>query len=136
MKINFYNYDLIGKTMSYQYPLIIKFIDEQDTDDFEQINKRLKEKFNSHLPQHGLITIDTKTIALLNLTKEETKSLFSIEENSNNIYNRDFKKIITRIKTQNKKNSNNDLYMLKTFFEFSIRAKSEYISIYLQSKEL
>ena len=136
MKINFYNYDLIGRTMSYQYPFIIKFIDEQDTDNFEQINKRLKEKFNSHGPQHGLITIDTKTIALLNLTKEETKSLFPIEENNNNIYNRDFKRIITRINTQNKKNSNTDLYMLKTFFEFSIRAKSEYISLYLQSKEL
>ena len=136
MKINFYNYDLIGSTLSYQYPLIIKFIDEQDTDDFEQINKRLKEKFNSYGPEYGKIKINTKTIALLNLTKEETKSLFPIEENNNNIYNRDFKRIITRINTQNKNNSNTDLYMLKTFFERSIRAKSEYISLYLQSKEL
>jgi hypothetical protein len=136
MKINFYNYDIIGRTMRLQHPTIMKFIEEQDTDDFEQINVLLKEKFNSYDTKFGTITIDTKTIALLNLNKEETKSLFLIQENNNNIYNKDFKRIITRLNTYNKKNPNTDLHMLKIFFELSIRAKSEYISLYLQSKEL
>ena len=136
MKINFYNYDIIGRTMRLQHPTIMKFIEEQDTDDFEQINVLLKEKFNSYGPKFGTITIDTKTIALLNLNKEETKSLFLIQENNNNIYNKDFKRIITRLNTYNKNNPNTDLHMLKIFFELSIRAKSEYISLYLQSKEL
>lgn len=136
MKINFYNYDIIGRTMRLQHPTIMKFIEEQDTDDFEQINVLLKEKFNSYDTKLGTITIDTKTIALLNLNKEETKSLFLIQENNNNIYNKDFKRIITRLNTYNKKNPNTDLHMLKIFFELSIRAKSKYISLYLQSKEL
>jgi primase-polymerase (primpol)-like protein len=136
MKINFYNYDIIGRTMRLQHPTIMKFIEEQDTDDFEQINVLLKEKFNSYDTKFGTITIDTKTIALLNLNKEETKSLFLIQENNNNIYNKDFKRIITRLNTYNKKNPNTDLHMLKIFFELSIRTKSEYISLYLQSKEL
>ena len=136
MKINFYNYDIIGRTMRLQHPFIMKFIEEQDTDDFEQINVLLKEKFNSYDTKFGTITIDTKTIALLNLNKEETKSLFLIQENNNNIYKKDFKRIITRLNTYNKKNPNTDLHMLKIFFELSIRAKSEYISLYLQSKEL
>jgi hypothetical protein len=63
----------------------MKFIEEQDTDDFEQINVLLKEKFNSYDTKFGTITIDTKTIALLNLNKEETKSLFLTQENNNNI---------------------------------------------------
>lgn len=136
MKINFYNYELIGRTMKFQYPLILKFIDEQDTDDFEQINIRIKEKFNSDGPQYGTITIDTKTIALLNPTKEEIKSLFPIEENNNYIYNKDFKKIITKLKSYNKKNPNTDLYMLQLFFDYSVKTKTEWISLYLQSKEL
>jgi primase-polymerase (primpol)-like protein len=136
MKINFYNYDIIGRTMRLQHPIIMKFIEEQDTDDFEQINVLIKEKFNSYDTKFGTITIDTKTIALLNLNKEETKSLFLIQENNNNIYNKDFKRIITRLNTYNKKNPNTDLHMLKIFFELSIRAKSKYISLYLQSKEL
>jgi len=122
--------------MRLQHPFIMKFIEEQDTDDFEQINVLLIEKFNSYDTKFGTITIDTKTIALLNLNKEETKSLFLIQENNNNIYNKDFKRIITRLNTYNKKNPNTDLHMLKIFFELSIRTKSEYISLYLQSKEL
>jgi hypothetical protein len=102
MKINFYNYDIIGRTMRLQHPPIMKFIEEQDTDDFEQINVLLKEKFNSYDTKFGTITIDTKTIALLNLNKEETKSLFLIQENNNNIYKKDFKRIITRLNTYNK----------------------------------
>ncbi len=134
MKINFYNYDLIGRTMRLQHPFIMKFINELDTDDFEQINNQLKEKFNNDGPQYGTITIDTKTIALLNITKEEI--LNTIQDNKNTIYNKDFKKIISRINTYNKNNLNTDLYMLQLFFEYSIRAKSEWISLYLQSKEL
>lgn len=134
MKIKFYNYELMGTTMSYQHPLIMKFIDELNTDDFEQINNQLKEKFNLDGPQYGTTTIDTKTIALLNITKEEI--IHTIQDNKNTIYNKDFKNIISRINTHNKNNSNTDLYMLKIFFELSIRAKSKYISLYLQSKEL
>ena len=134
MKINFYNYELIGRTMKLQYPLIMKFINEQDTDNFEQINIRIKEKFNSDGPQYGTITIDTKTIALLNPTKEEI--LITILDNKNTIYNKDFKRIITRIKSYNINNTYTDLYMLQLFFEYSIREKTEWISLYLQSKEL
>jgi hypothetical protein len=136
MKINFYNYNITGRIMRLQHPLIMRFINEQDTNDFEQINILLKEKFNLDGPQCGTITIDTKTIALLNLTKEEIKSLFPIEENNNYIYNKEFKRIITRLNTYNKKNTNTDLYMLQLFFKYSIRTKSDYISLYLKSKEL
>jgi hypothetical protein len=114
----------------------MKFINEQHTNDSEQINILLKEKFYIDSPQHGKITIDTKTIALLNITKEEIKSLFPIEENNNYIHKKDFKRIINRINTYNKKNSNTDLYILQLFFNYSIRTKTEYISLYLQSKEL
>ena len=92
MKINFYNYDLIGKRLSYQYPLVMKFIEEQDTDDFEQLNNLIAQKFNRFGPAYGNITIDTKTIALLKLNKEEIK--LTIQDNLNTIYNKDFKKII------------------------------------------
>ena len=134
MKINFYNYDLIGKRLSYQYPLVMKFIEEQDTDDFEQLNNLIAQKFNHYGPENGYITIDTKTIALLKLNKEEIK--LTIQDNLNTIYNKDFKKIILKINAHLKNNPNKDLSLLKSFFQFSLRAKSEYISLYLKCKEL
>ena len=134
MKINFYNYDLIFKRMSRNHFSLIKFIDEQKTNDFEHLNLLIKEKFNTYGPELGHIIIDTKTIALLNLTKEEIK--FLLKEDNNTIHNKDFKKIIQRINTQIKNKPNTDLHMLEMFFKFSIRAKSEYITLYSKNNNL
>ena len=134
MKINFYNYDLIFKRMSRNHLSLIKFIDEQKTNDFEHLNLLIKEKFNTYGPEFGHIIIDTKTIAILKLTKEEIK--FLLKEDNNTIYNKDFKKIIQRINTQIKNKPNTDLHMLKMFFKFSIRAKSEYITLYSKNNNL
>jgi hypothetical protein len=134
MKINFYNYDLIFKRMSRNHLSLIKFIDEQKTNDFEHLNLLIKEKFNTYGPEFGHIIIDTKTIAILKLTKEEIK--FLLKEDNNTIYNKDFKKIIQRINTQIKNKPNTDLHMLEMFFKFSIRAKSEYITLYSKNNNL
>ena len=120
--------------MSRNHFSLIKFIDEQKTNDFEHLNLLIKEKFNTYGPEFGHIIIDTKTIAILKLTKEEIK--FLLKEDNNTIYNKDFKKIIQRINTQIKNKPNTDLHMLEMFFKFSIRAKSEYITLYSKNNNL
>lgn len=133
MKINFYNYDLISKRMSHNHHSLIKFIDEQKTNDFEQLNSLIKEKFKTYAPELGYITIDTKTIALLKLTKEEIKIL--LKEDNNTIHNKYFKTIIQRINTQIKNKPNTDLLLFETFFKFSLKAKSKSITLYLKNNE-
>lgn len=120
--------------MSRNHLSLIKFIDEQKTNDFEHLNLLIKEKFNTYGPELGYIIIDTKTIAILKLTKEEIK--FLLKEDNNTIHNKDFKKIIQRINTQIKNKPNTDLHMLEMFFKFSIRAKSEYITLYSKNNNL
>lgn len=119
--------------MSYNHHSLIKFIDEHKTNDFEQLNSLIKEKFKTYAPELGYITIDTKTIALLKLTKEEIKIL--LKEDNNTIHNKDFKTIIQRINTQIKNKPNIDLHLLRTFFKFSLKAKSKLITLYLKNNE-
>ena len=131
MNITFYNYDLIAKRMSYTFPLIMDFIEENKSKGIEETIFLLINKF-PYGAEHGKLTINTKTLNLLNPTKEEIKSIIKIEENQTLIYNKDFKKIIKRIDSQN----NPKLLMLKLFFQTSLRAKTEHISIFLKSNEL
>jgi hypothetical protein len=137
MNITFYNYDLLGKRMSYTFPLMMDLIEEHKTKDFEQLQILINEKF-PYGAEHGKILIDSKILNLLNPTKEEIKSIIKIEENQTLIYNKDFKKIINRIDKLNKynKNYNVNLSMLRLFFKCSLNAKTEYISLYLKSNEL
>lgn len=119
--------------MSRNHLSLIKFIDEQKTNDFEHLNLLIKEKFNTYAPELGHIIIDTKTIALLKLTKEEIKLL---KDDNYTIYNKDFKKIMQRINAHIKNKPNTKLRMLEMFFKFSIRAKSEYITLYSKNNNL
>jgi len=136
MKINFYNTDIQGKRMNQHHHQITKFMEENQHLDFEQRYNMIKEKFNYTQPQNGFVSINTKTIALLKLTKEEIKSLALKEENYQYIYNKDFKKIIQRIKKYNKNKKNKELLEFELFFYFSIIEKTEFITLFLQSKEL
>lgn len=137
MNITFYNYELLGKRMSYTFFPMMDFIEKHETKDFEQLQILINEKF-PYGAEHGMISIDTKILNLLNPTKEEIKSIIKIEENQTHIYNKDFKKIIKRIDTLNtyNKNYNVNLSMLRLFFKCSLNAKTEYISLHLKSKEL
>ena len=134
MNITFYNYELLGKRMSYTFFPMMDFIEKHKTKDFEQLQILINEKF-PYGAEHGKILIDSKILNLLNPTKEEIKSIIKIEENQTLIYNKDFKKIIKRIDTLNTYNNVN-LSMLRLFFKCSLNAKTEYISLYLKSKEL
>ena len=137
MNITFYNYDLIAKRMNYTFPLIMDFIEENKSKGIEETIFLIINKF-PYGAEHGKLTINTNTLNLLNPTKEEIKSIIKIEENQTHIYNKDFKKIIKRIDTLNtyNKNYNVNLSMLRLFFKCSLNAKTEYISLYLKSKEL
>ena len=107
------------------------FIEENKSKGIEETIFLIINKF-PYGAEHGKLTINTKTLNLLNPTKEEIKSIIKIEENQTLIYNKDFKKIIKRIDTQ----KNPKLSMLKLFFQTSLKAKTEYISLYLKSNEL
>ncbi len=133
MKINFYNYYLIGKRMKYIFPLMMDFIEEQETTEHEEIQKLLKEKF-PYGAEHGMTSIDTRTIALLNLSKEELLSTIT-HDGFSYIYYKDFKKTIQRINEYNKLHYNTNLAQLLIFFKCSYKAKSESIAFCLQSKE-
>lgn len=136
MKINFYNYDLIGKRMNRIHPFLIKYIDEHETDNFEHLNNLIKEKYNSYGAEFGMITIDTKTLAKLKITKEEIKSITTNEGSHSYIHNKDFKTIIQRINKHIEKSYDVNLSILKLFFKCSLNNKSEYIYFNLQSNEI
>ncbi len=136
MKINFYNYDLIGKRMNRVHPFLIKYIDEQETDNFEHLNNLIKEKYNSYGAEFGMITIDTKTLSTLKITKEEIKSITTNKNNQSYIHNIHFKTIIKRINKHIEKNYDVNLSMLKLFFKCSLNNKSDSIIFNLQSNEI
>ena len=136
MKINFYNYDLIGKRMNHIHPFLIKYIDEQETDNFEHLNNLIKEKYNSYGAEFGMITIDTKTLAKLKFTKEEIKSITTNNNNQSYIHNIHFKTIIQKINKHIEKNYDANLSMLKLFFKCSLNNKSDFITFNLQCNEI
>lgn len=136
MKINFYNYDLIGKRMNHIHPFLIKYIDEQETDNFEHLNNLIKEKYNPYGAEFGMITINSKTLAKLKFTKEEIKSITTNNNNQSYIHNIHFKTIIQKINKHIEKNYDANLSMLKLFFKCSLNNKSDFITFNLQCNEI
>ena len=130
MKINFYNYDLIGKKMSREHYQVVKFFEDNSHLDFNTLYQLAKEKFNPYGAKYGMLTIDTRTIGLLNVTKDELKSII-INDGFSYILNKDFKKIIKRLNNS----QHPELKSLFSFFQYSFIEKSESISFCLKANE-
>jgi hypothetical protein len=136
MKINFYNYTLAAKRMNNIHYQLIQFTEENNHLKFDILQNLIQEKFNPYGSEFGMITINTKTLALLKLNKKEIKSIIFNQGSHSYIYNKDFKKIIQRINKHIGKEYNIDLSILRQFFKCSLVSKSEYIVFNLLSNEI
>jgi hypothetical protein len=134
MKVNFYNNTLIAKRINQTHFPLMQYIEENKHLDFDTLDNQIKEKFNPYGAEFGLLTINSKTLAKLKITKEEIKLITT--NNQTHIHNKHFKTIIQRINKHIEKNYDVNLSMLKLFFKCSINSKSEYIYFNLQSKEI
>lgn len=107
MKIQFFNYDIISKTINSPY--------------------KYNKDFTNN-PTNGAILIDEKILLSLNINQQDLKNILIHEKEITRIYNKDFEQMINYIKIQIKKQPiKNKLYELKMFFELSQKIKSEYI---------
>jgi hypothetical protein len=128
MKIQINNYEIMMKKQNLKFNLLMNFIDEQEIYDLDKINqysKHLNSIYSSHNSYNGIITIKTKTLALLKLSKKEIKNIIKQDSIFFNIYNNDFKTIYNKIKKLN----NPELNELKLFFQLSIKLKTDFIAL-------
>lgn len=136
MKINFYNYNLIAKRMNRIHFPLMKYIEENNHLNPDTLHQQIIEKYNSYGAEFGMITIDTKTLAKLKITKEEIKSITTNKNNQSYIHNIHFKTIIQKINKHIEKNYDANLSMLKFFFKCSLNNKSDFIIFNLQCNEI
>ena len=124
MNIQFNNYNLIMKKQNLTWNLLLNFINEQHTND--EINQYNNNLINTHFTHHITTTINTKTLALLNIPKKEMKNIIKQDNIFFYIYNKDFKLLYNKLNTTN----HPDLNHLKSFFHTAIKSKTNYITIH------
>lgn len=124
MNIQFNNYNLITKKQNLIWNLLLNFINEQHTND--RINQYNNNLISIHYTHHTTTTINTKTLALLNITKKEIKNIIKQDNIFFYIYNKDFKSIYKKLNSTN----HPDLNHLKIFFHTAIKTKTNLITIH------
>ncbi len=134
MKINFYNYDLIGKKMRHDMIRRNNYFRKYPTNSYEMFLKKYR-FYSTYSPTSGNFSLNTKTISLLNFTKEQLKDILRFEPDSRMIYidYKDYKKVLQQF---NKiEFPNQDINKIKTFLLASLKEKTDYIVILPQCME-
>lgn len=116
----------------------MNFIDKLETYDEDKI-KKYSEKLNSihkiDNPYNGQITIKSKTLALLNLSKKEIKEMINQDSMFFFLYNKDFKTIYNKIIKINPVD-NPEIEDLELFFRLAINSNIDHIEIHKEKDPL
>lgn len=132
MNIQFNNLNTMMQKQHLTWNLLMNFIDKLETYDEDKI-KKYSEKLNSiHVidnPYNGKITIKSKTLALLNLSKKEIKEMINQDSMFFFLYNKDFKTIYNKIIKINPVD-NPEIEDLELFFRLAINSNIDHIEIH------